>query len=683
WDVTRVTILAFLGSLDVFLKGSFVACHGHEDCISFWHQVYYQVVSLEFSSASRVFCFGIMQDFFNECHENEVVHVFLLQGGQAWFYKGFDQSGGSPVSSSTYNGAFILMFYFYPTNRMVLETTTYTNGDSDQANAHDLRNTPKIDESQGESRGSGATLGESLRSLDVEIGSADGQDDRGERQGLRRINASLGYTPDELRNGVAGSALSETAFLDALPEKLCAEILSGRQGQVAQPPNIEPQNDGDIVPEFLATLPPAIRADILAQQQAQRVYRSWLPRGVKFDPLDHRIIWHLLSKSGASGFQPHPFIDEFILTVKKDDRISYTHPHKLPAIFIFDYPSAFSNLRQWPAVEGRRTVWLMQDIGASTTTVDRSNAKLLDVYRVTDMRSSEKLLDGAMLCTPPEVYALVSNHKVAKELWERIQLLMQGTSLTKQEREYTGLVVPVFQKGDDLIDAINHMMSFLTDVVTSRYPLTNNQLRNSSNPRQQASINNGRVTVQPIQGRQNSLAAGHMSKQCTKPKRKRDEAWFKDKVLLVQAQAYRQFLHEEELEFLADPRITEAQSTHYVITNNVAYQADDLNAYDSDCDEINSAKIALTENLSHYGSNNLAEKTNAIVIRDSEETLMLEDEIEVPKELPKVSMVDSSLKKLKFHLASFDVVVKERTTATAITEGTWGLNTQKLASGMN
>nr|GFD19860.1 hypothetical protein [Tanacetum cinerariifolium] len=31
----------------------------------------------------------------------------------------------------------------------------------------------------------------------------------------------------------------------------------------------------------------------------------------------------------------------------------------------------------------------------------------------------------------------------------------------------TGLVVSVFQKGDDLIDAINHMMSFLTAVVTS------------------------------------------------------------------------------------------------------------------------------------------------------------------------------------------------------------------------
>nr|GEY59371.1 hypothetical protein [Tanacetum cinerariifolium] len=35
---------------------------------------------------------------------------------------------------------------------------------------------------------------------------------------------------------------------------------------------------------------------------------------------------------------------------------------------------------------------------------------------------------------------------------------------------------------------------------------------------------------------------------------------------------------------------------------------DDLDAYDSDCDEINSAKIALMSNLSHYGSDYLAEE---------------------------------------------------------------------------
>nr|GFB16299.1 hypothetical protein [Tanacetum cinerariifolium] len=32
---------------------------------------------------------------------------------------------------------------------------------------------------------------------------------------------------------------------------------------------------------------------------------------------------------------------------------------------------------------------------------------------------------------PLEIYALVSTHKVAKDLWEQIQMLMQGTSLTK------------------------------------------------------------------------------------------------------------------------------------------------------------------------------------------------------------------------------------------------------------
>ncbi|GKA57938.1 hypothetical protein Tco_0757126 [Tanacetum coccineum] len=51
--------------------------------------------------------------------------------------------------------------------------------------------------------------------------------------------------------------------------------------------------------------------------------------------------------------------------------------------------------------------------------------------------------------------------------------------------------------------------------------------------------------------------------------------------------------------------------------------------------------------------------------------------VEVPKELPKVSMVNTSLKKLKHHLVGFDVVVKERTTATAITEGSWGFEHTK------
>ncbi|GKC38242.1 hypothetical protein Tco_1050626, partial [Tanacetum coccineum] len=101
-----------------------------------------------------------------------------------------------------------------------------------------------------------------------------------------------------------------------------------------------------------------------------------------------------------------------------------------------------------------------------------------------------------------------------------------------------------------------------------------------------------------------------MSKQCTKPKRKWDDSWFKDKVLLVQAQANGQILHEEELAFLADTGITEGQATQTDITHNAAYQADDLDSYDSGCDELNTAKVVLMANLSHYGSDALAEVHN-------------------------------------------------------------------------
>ncbi|XP_043711874.1 E3 ubiquitin-protein ligase UPL2-like [Telopea speciosissima] len=168
-----------------------------------------------------------------------------------------------------------------------------------------------------ESSGSGATLGESLRSLEVEIGSADGHDDGGERQAstdrlplgdlqstrVRRTNISLGNSnpvscrdlslqsvtevsenpgegadqsgPDEQQiNREAESGSIDPAFLDALPEDLRAEVLSAQQGQAAQPSNDQPQSAGDIDPEFLAALPSDIRAEVLAQQQAQRLQQS-------------------------------------------------------------------------------------------------------------------------------------------------------------------------------------------------------------------------------------------------------------------------------------------------------------------------------------------------------------------------------------------------------------------------
>nr|GEZ28717.1 hypothetical protein [Tanacetum cinerariifolium] len=275
-----------------------------------------------------------------------------------------------------------------------------------------------------------------------------------------------------------------------------------------------------------------------------------------------------------------------------------------------------------------------------------------------DVKATNIILQGLTL----EDYALVSTHKVAKELWKRIQMLMQGTSLTKQEKEcklYDEFDKFAYRKGetlcdfylrfslllndmnmynmkleqfqvntkflntllpecskfvtdvklvrdlhttnvdqihayigqheyhanevrlmhertsdplaleDDPIDAINHMMSFLTAVVTSR--------------------------------RQNFMSAGS-SRPFTSGS--------------GGASGKQRVLQEEELEFLADPGMVESSSNQNVVTTNAAYQADDLDDYDSDYDELNSAKIALMANLSHYDSDNLAEKSTLPAFQD-------------------------------------------------------------------
>ncbi|GJX06692.1 retrovirus-related pol polyprotein from transposon TNT 1-94 [Tanacetum coccineum] len=357
-------------------------------------------------------------------------------------------------------------------------------------------------------------------------------------------------------------------------------------------------------------------------------------------------------------------------------------------------------------------------------------------------------------------------------------------------------------KGDDPIDAINHMMSFLTAVVTSRYPTTNNQLRTSSNPRQQATIYDGKVTVQPVQGRQTSYAAGttrkytpgasgsntgrqrtvicynckgegHIAKQCTKPKRKRDETWFNDKVLLVQAQAggpneqFAEIAHLKQNLFEQGQEKDSLMKTVSELKNKLQLEENrniereiELEKKIKQLDNINfkrgqSAQTVRMLTNSKRGYDHSSKQAigfekpfclkKRIVVPDSDETLELSEKsrskmllkeqdplfvknkintrpinydilnndyykrfvrqtdlysehaywkatsvpaldpshssttviVEVPKELPTVSMVNTSLKELKRYLTGFDQVVKERTTATAITEGTWGFEHTK------
>ncbi|GJX39566.1 hypothetical protein Tco_0252869 [Tanacetum coccineum] len=54
-----------------------------------------------------------------------------------------------------------------------------------------------------------------------------------------------------------------------------------------------------------------------------------------------------------------------------------------------------------------------------------------------DMKATNIILQGL----PTDIYSLVNHHRVANDLWERVQLLMQGTSLTKQEREHGRMIL--------------------------------------------------------------------------------------------------------------------------------------------------------------------------------------------------------------------------------------------------
>ncbi|GJW54185.1 retrovirus-related pol polyprotein from transposon TNT 1-94 [Tanacetum coccineum] len=161
-------------------------------------------------------------------------------------------------------------------------------------------------------------------------------------------------------------------------------------------------------------------------------------------------------------------------------------------------------------------------------------------------------------------------------------------------------------EGEDMIECINKAMAFLS-AVASRLPPSNNQLRTSSNTRNQATILDGRVIVQQVQGRQiqSYVGEGHMARQCTPPKRPRNVA--EAQLMSAEAQEAGQILDEEQLAFLAYPGIDEAPVAQHTIPQSSAFQNKDLYAYDSDCDDISSAKVILIANISSCSSDVLSE----------------------------------------------------------------------------
>ncbi|GJT04783.1 hypothetical protein Tco_0839245 [Tanacetum coccineum] len=314
--------------------------------------------------------------------------------------------------------------------------------------------------------------------------------------------------------------------------------------------------------------------------------------------------------------------------------------------------------------------------------------------------------------------------------------------------------VPVFSLRDDPIACLNKAMAFLRTVASSRFPTTNNQLRTSSNSRNQATIQDGRVTVQQVQGRQGQNYFGTTYKSNAISSRGNNTSGQTRVVKFYNCQDCDDLSHCTS-SFMANISnygsdiISEAtvQDTHLqaqqdsMILSMIEQMSAELERYkemvkmfeqrlnidlssrekmiDSQMDDMIREKIALKEQINSLEQNlskQIKEKeslfeTFSIFKNESKEKedKYMENEIDlekkikeldniickvgqsaqtrahvtepqacfdnthkqalVPSELPKVSLVNASLKKLKFHLTQFDSVVKKRTTPNALEEG--------------
>nr|GEV86054.1 retrovirus-related Pol polyprotein from transposon TNT 1-94 [Tanacetum cinerariifolium] len=268
-----------------------------------------------------------------------------------------------------------------------------------------------------------------------------------------------------------------------------------------------------------------------------------------------------------------------------------------------------------------------------------------------DLKATNIVFQGL----PLNVYALVNHHKVAKDIWDRVKLLMQGTSLSKQERECK------------LYDEFDKF-SYVKGETLHQYYLRFAQLINDMNIIQ--------MTMQPVQVNTKFLNSfpPEWGKFFTDVKLARDfhmsnydqlYAYLEqheENVFLVQAQAEGKELDEEKLAFLTDLGVVDVDDEE----NLILAEESRLKMVENQNDPImKKEKINITP-INYSELNNLAKDFGKCFVPQqelsAEQNIWLQSSdknskepstsntpviIEVPSELPKLQAKNTVISKLK------------------------------------
>ncbi|GJV33687.1 retrovirus-related pol polyprotein from transposon TNT 1-94 [Tanacetum coccineum] len=238
----------------------------------------------------------------------------------------------------------------------------------------------------------------------------------------------------------------------------------------------------------------------------------------------------------------------------------------------------------------------------------------------------ETLAEGTevALGLPKDIYTLINHYTDAKDIWDNVKMLLEGSELTKEDREsqlYDDFEHFRQNKGETIHDYYGR---FMTAVKLNRGLRDSNYDQLYAYPKQhEAHANENKImldrftqhTVDPLalmsnnrgqgnnargggaagyggaqnrvgianpgQARQikcyNFNGIGHIARICTQPKRPQNSEYFKDKLLLMQAKENGVALDEEQLLFVA---------------------ADDCDVFNSDVNKAHTAQTMFMANLS-------------------------------------------------------------------------------------